>query len=180
MTIQEIKDIFNIDITERNRTDLYVYLRALYVSDNLKEKSYSQIGRELSYGHDVIIHYSKRIKDFETDPLFMYIKKAFKNKDVVLFNEYNRLFNERRLNRSLSAKTRSESPTSFLEKKRNTNVKKVYKKEHDYISKDFSLLPKEHIFVVAEKLRFKKTYLNEKPYNEWTGRDRKLYQQLTS
>jgi hypothetical protein len=41
MTIQEIKDIFNIDITDKKRTELNVYLKTLYVEKNKSKKVFS-------------------------------------------------------------------------------------------------------------------------------------------
>lgn len=174
MTIQEIKKIFNIDITERNRTDLNVYLRTLYVESKIKKSSFSAIGRELGYNHATLINCYYKLDLYNLDPLFMYVKKAFKTKDATLIDEFKRLFHERRLERTREKNRENYIKQVCLEKPKKENLNK-----HDYISKDFSLLPKEHIFVVAEKLRFKRTYLNEKPYNEWTGRDRKIYQELT-
>jgi hypothetical protein len=47
MTIKEIKDIFNIDITDKKRTELHVYLKTLYVEQNKKEKSILQLSKDL-------------------------------------------------------------------------------------------------------------------------------------
>lgn len=175
MTIQEIKNIFGIDITKKNRTDLNVYLRTLYVQKNLPYSSFNRLGKELGYNHSTLMNCFYKLDLYNQDPLFMCVKKAFKEKDVNLINEFKRLFNERRLERTKVKNRENYITRVCLEKPKKERIEK-----NDYISKDFSLPPKEHIFVVAEKLRFKKTYLNEKPYNEWTGRDRKIYEQLTT
>ena len=42
MTIKEVKDVFNIDITAKNRAELHVYLKTLYVEKNKSKKNNSK------------------------------------------------------------------------------------------------------------------------------------------
>ena len=172
MTIQEIKDIFNINIREKNRTDLHVYLRTLYVQKEVKKTSFNKIAKDLKYNHATLLHCNARLQDYKVDPLFMYIQKAFNNKDITLLNEFKRLFEERRLQRTRATKQENYIHNLLLEKP------KRYNKEEDRISVDFSQPEREHILVVAEKLRFIKTDLNDKYFNEWTCRDWKKYNEL--
>jgi len=172
MTIQEIKDIFNIDIREKNRTDLHVYIRTLYVQKEVKKTSFNKIAKDLKYNHSTLLHCNNRLEDYKADPLFMYIEKAFKNKDVILLNEFKRLFEERRLQRTRATKQENYIHHLLLEKPKRLT------KEEDRISIDFSQPKRTDILEVAKKLRFVKTYLNDKYFNEWTGRDWNKYNEL--
>ena len=173
MTIQEIKNIFGIDITKKNRTDLNVYLRTLYVQKNLPSSSFNQIGKELGYSHATLMNCYYKLDLYNQDPLFMYVKKAFQTKDNNLIIEFKRLFHERTLER-----TRAKNQENYIKRVCLEKPKRERNDKNDYISKTFEVPEKEHIFIVAKNLRFKKTYLNEKPLNEWIGRDWIKYYEL--
>ena len=176
MTIQEIKDIFNIDITEKNKVTLNVYLRTLYTENERPDKTFSEIAKELNLTHGSLLNCFYKLDLYKKDPLFMYVKKAFKTKDLNLINEFNRLTIEKIAERQRADYNRK---ISKLQKVRRVVMEK-YTGEDDRISDDFSAVKREHIFVVSEKLRNKKTKLNDKPLNEWTGRDWKNYYKLTN
>ena len=176
MTIQEIKDIFNIDITSKNRAELNVYLKTLYVEKNKSEKSILQLSKDLNCNHSTLLYNLKRLDTYNLDPLFMYVVKAFKTKDINLIQEYKNLQIEKvaarkHLTYEKHIKKRNlEKPKRFY--------KERYEGEEDRISDDFTEVKRVGILEVAENLRFKKTKLNDKPFPDWTGRDWRNYHNL--
>jgi len=177
MTIQEIKDIFDIDITEKEKKTLNVYLRTLYTHKNRPFKTLTAIAKELNLTHSSLIHSMKKLETYKTDPLFMYVAKAFETKDIELIYEYKRLEEKKvYLRKHLTykqfmLKVNLEKPKKLIKEK--------YYGEADRISDDFSEVKRVGILEVAEKLRFKKTELNNKPFTAWTGRDWKNYHKIT-
>lgn len=173
MTINEIKEIFDLDIKLKKRSDLYVYLRALYVEEHLKTTNLNRIGKDLDFSRPTLLNSTLQIDTYRLDPLFMLVEKAFKTKDVNLIKEYINLVEERRLERS-----RSNPNLKFEKPKINKDYtpRKKYKKEPKIIILEH---PKEDIRTVASKLRKLKTYLNDKPFPEWTNLDWKKYFDLT-
>jgi hypothetical protein len=106
----------------------------------------------------------------------MYVARAFKTKDINLIQEYKNLQIE---------KDSSSQPFNLWKfiTKRNLEKPKRFYKEHykgedDRISDDFTEVKRVGILEVAEKLRFVKTNLNDKPFTAWTGRDWKNYYDL--
>ena len=174
MTIQEIKDIFNIDITEKNKQILNVYLRTLYTEKNRPNKTFIEIGNELNLTHATLLNCFYKLDLYKLDPLFMYVNKAFKTKDIALIHEFRRLSIEKIKER---AKRTYDNKVSKLNKPKRV-YKEKYVGEDDRISLDFLDAERVGILEVAENLRFKKTKLNDKPFPEWTGRDWKNYHKL--
>ena len=155
MTIQEIKDIFDIDITDKKRTELNVYLKTLYVEKNKSKKSILQLSKDLNCSHATLLYNLKTLDTYNLDPLFMYVAKAFKTKDINLIQEYKSLQIEKIAARKhltyekFITKRNLEKPKRFY--------KENYKGEEDRISDDFTEVKRVGILEVAEKLRFKKT-----------------------
>jgi dephospho-CoA kinase len=176
MTIQEIKDIFGIDITDKKRTELNVYLKTLYVEQNKSQKSILQLSKDLNCSHSTLLYNLKTLDTYNLDPLFMYVVKAFKTKDINLIQEYKNLQLERVAARKhltyakFITKRNLEKPKRFY--------KEHYKGEEDRISNDFTGVKRVGILEVAENLRFIKTNLNDKPFTAWTGRDWSNYYNL--
>jgi len=176
MTIQEIKDIFNIDITAQNRAELHVYLKTLYVEKNKSQKSINQLSKDLNCSHSTLLYNLKSLDTYNLDPLFMYVAKAFKTKDINLIQEYKNLQIEK-----VSAR-KHLTYEKYINKRNLEKPKRFYKEhykgEEDRISDDFTEVKRVGILEVAENLRFKKTQLNDKPFTAWTGRDWKNYHNL--
>ena len=176
MTIQEIKDIFSIDITDKKRTELQVYLKTLYVEQNKAKKSILQLSKDLKCSHATLLYNLKTLDTYNLDPLFMYVAKAFKDKDVNLIQEYKNLKIEKEAARNHSAHRKHMNKRNLEKPKR--FYKEHYKGEEDRISDDFTEVKRVGILEVAENLRFKKTNLNDKPFIAWTGRDWSNYHNL--
>jgi len=176
MTIQEIENIFDIDITEKDKKTLNVYLRTLYTHRNRPFKTLTAIAKELNLTHSSLVHSMKKLETYKTDPLFMYVAKAFETKDINMIYEYKRLEEKKvYLRKHLTykqfmLKVNLEKPKKLIKEK--------YYGEADRISSDFTEAERVGILEVAEKLRFIKTNLNDKPFNLWTGRDWKNYYEL--
>ena len=88
MTLQEIKDLFLVDLTEKNRKSHIVYLRGHYIDKEYKKgRSYFNICSELKCNHASGYHYLKAKGKYKKIKEYQEIKVAFDNKDVELFKE---------------------------------------------------------------------------------------------
>ena len=88
MTLQEIKDLFKVDLTEKNRKSHIVYLRGHYIDKEYKKgRSYLNICSELKCNHASGYHYLKAKGKYKKIKEYQEIKIAFDNKDVELFKE---------------------------------------------------------------------------------------------
>ena len=88
MTLQEIKDLFKVDLTEKNRKSHIVYLRGHYIDKEYKKgRSYLSICSELKCNHASGYHYLKAKGKYKKIKEYQEIKIAFDNKDVELFKD---------------------------------------------------------------------------------------------
>ena len=174
MTPQEINDIFKIDIKSKNRQILNVYLRALYVKKMRPDTTFMTLSKELGLTHSAIINGYKKLDLYSKDPLFKYAEKAFKTKNIAFVYEFRKFTFKKIAER---AKKNYDIKTSVLNKPKVVMDKK-YSHDDDRVSLDFNQPERDDILIVAKNLRFKKTYLNNKYFNEWTGRDWSNYNNL--
>ena len=88
MTLQEIKDLFGIDLTIKNRKPHFVYLRGIYM-DQEKENGRNTLNicKELKCNHATGFHYFKRKEKYKNIKEYNEVKIAFDNKDVDLFKD---------------------------------------------------------------------------------------------
>jgi hypothetical protein len=173
MSIEEIKERLGIDITEKNRTDLYVYLRSIYYTQEKGKKTITAISRDLKLTHSSLINAFSKQYIYESDPLYHLVVKAYVTEDKKYITEYLENFKERRLNRSRA---------DYLKSKINIYEKfKIEKPIVIEVEKPVIFspkLPRESLFIVCEKLRNKKTYLKDKYFNAWTDKDWIKYYEL--
>lgn len=88
MTLQEIKSLFGVDLTEKNRKSHIVYLRGHYIDKEYKKgRSYLNICTELKCNHASGYHYLKAKTKYKKIKEYNEIKIAFDTKNVELFKE---------------------------------------------------------------------------------------------
>jgi len=169
MTPEEIKENLKIDIKIKNRTELYIYLRSIYINQEFKKGiSLQKIADSLDLkNHSTIINIIKKTKVYKLDPLFMFIEKAYKTKDASYIKEYKNHQIERR-----KEQIKIDGLNYYMKKKivDEDNKEFVYKKPNHF--------KRPHILEVAKNLRNKNIYLNDKVYNNWTNEDFKTYEQI--
>ena len=97
MTLAEIKSIFGVDLTEKNRKSHIVYLRGHYIDKEYKKgRSYLNICSELKCNHATGYHYLKIKSKYKKIKEYQEIKIAFDTKNADLFNEVDcRLHNKK-------------------------------------------------------------------------------------
>lgn len=159
MTLLEIKKLFGIDITEKNRTQLYVFLRYLYLEENLDKRDYI-IAMELNLGRSTITQARNNPERFNKGFTYLFIKDLYYKRDKKLIEKFN--FFVRKVN--ANNKNQVYKKTT-LEKLRNEAKEKKQKKATAKFKR------KENLFFVLDKLRGKKTYLNDKVFNTWDDHD---------
>jgi hypothetical protein len=169
MTTEEIKENLKIDIKIRNRTELYIYLRSIYINQEFKKGiSLQKIANSLDLkNHSTIINIIKKTKVYKLDPLFMFIEKAYKTKDASYIKEYKNHQIERR-----KEQIKIDGLNYYMKKKivDEDNKEFVYKKPEHF--------KKPHILEVAKNLRNINTDLNNKVYTTWNNEDFKKYYKL--
>ncbi len=86
MTPKDIKEIFGIDILEKNRRLPYVYLKNIYVNEQYdNEVPILHIANTLGMNHSAILSLRKRNEVFQSRPDFMLIKKSYESKNMTTF-----------------------------------------------------------------------------------------------
>jgi hypothetical protein len=86
MNLQEIKDLFGVDLSQDNRNRLFVILKNIYVNqERLKGVIYKDIAEELKSSISTIILSCQRTDKFKTYFNYKNVEIAFKNKNQELF-----------------------------------------------------------------------------------------------
>ncbi len=94
MSLEEIKEILGIDLTEKNRKPHLVYLRGHYIDAEYKKgKTYLQICKELKCNHATAFHYTKRKDYYKQIPEYNEMKIVFDTGNVELFKEVDHRLN---------------------------------------------------------------------------------------
>jgi len=91
---KEIKEVFGIDITEKNRTIPFVALRAFYTEIREKELNgipnhFEIIAKELNFKRVNVYNMLFKAKLFKEDRYCKILFKAFETKDKSLIQEYH-------------------------------------------------------------------------------------------
>ena len=104
---KELKDIFEIDITEKNRTIPYVAMRSFYAESKINElkgnitSRYTKVANEIGCGRDNIYNLITKARKFKTDECIKILFEAFKTKDKALILQYHKqVIKTRALNHS--------------------------------------------------------------------------------
>jgi len=172
MSEQEIKQLFNIDIKERNRKFEYYIMRLLWSQQNKSQfKTITALGQYLNLGHATILNMFSKQNKHATDPKFKILKEAFEKKDINIFNKYYDLKN----------KPYYEQKIIFTENRSARYTDQIIRK-HDNKDKGSAIIctPKDTMINVIDKLRTLKKnhrayYLWNKPLPKWNIIDWDLY-----
>lgn len=169
MNIEEIKKTLKVNIKDKNRSELYVYLKCLYINQEYnKGKNYSQIAKELQIkSHASIINIFKNTEYYKQDKFFELIQNAYNLKDISYIKEYNKLNALRRKEYSKLHHEKSYAKTKVVEEEQ---------KEFVYVKP--KNVERPHILEVAKNLRFIKTDLNDKIYTKWSEKDFNKYYKI--
>lgn len=167
MTIEEIKKTFGINITNDCRGVLYVVLRSIYVEDNLY-KTDSQLADELNRERTSVYYLRTKIEDRKIDPLFNFVRKLYDARDINLkIKSYTFIEERKAINKKINKLIEVREIKEYVKQK------KIVKTEDRVSDKKHATL-----FEVAEKLRHKTTYLNNKQFCKWTYKDWDNYKEI--
>lgn len=108
--IKEIKKIFGMDLSEKNRTIPYVTFRTLYAVEKLNEFHITEVAKELKINRTSVYHCVKNYDEQCKTELF----KAFKTKDKSILDKYHAEQKEKQNNYSKESKNR-EVISTFVE-----------------------------------------------------------------
>lgn len=168
MTIEQIKKVFGVDLTTKERKITYIYLRSIYAHQHKKTKHVTEIAKDLQKDRTSIIHLFKSYEKHKLDPLYELILKCYIKEDKDLIKKANKFIAKRVLEQ-----------IKFNEKYINTTkLQKVVIKKPIIQTKIPNDFKRPHIFEVAKNLRYKKTPLNNIPYNKWDYQHFKEYEQI--
>ncbi len=160
MTLQEIKDLFKVDLTIRLKKDNIVFLKNCYVMQEIgKGVNLSVIALELKHNRQAIYNSIYKQPYYEFNEYYQLIKDAFNAKDPVLYSRACYLLKNRKY---------PPVPTEF-KPKRNKPFKKKEK------------MPdvRWHYLRIIEALRKDNRHkLWEKPMKEFTINDYKILESL--
>ena len=99
MTLQEIKDLFGVDLKQQNRNRIFVILKNIYVNNQRsKGLKMQQIADELEMSISAIIICNQRTKKFKTYFNYANIKKAFDTKNQHIFALEKQIYDNRSCN----------------------------------------------------------------------------------
>jgi tRNA A37 N6-isopentenylltransferase MiaA len=165
MTKEEIQKIFGIDITSKNRGELYIFLRAIYANDRIMKKmSYSKIGRELNRTHASVINSVKKFEQYQKDKMFKLVCEAYQTKDKSKIKRYLELNEQRIKSMTNTAQKRSYVRRVVLENLFDSEPVKITPE----IQSKYEEIKKIGLFKVIEKLRnHNSSTLWNVPFNKW-------------
>jgi hypothetical protein len=162
MTPFEIKDYFGIDITQKKRDNTLVYLRAIWMQENIHKLEIRQIAFYLKKDRTTIVNLIKKYPEYKKDPLFKLIYKSYKNKDKDMLKKVQKYFSIKQIDANFKSQMKA------LQK---IKVEiKIQEPKAKYI--------KPHILEVSKNLRNIDTYLNNKVYTNWKTEDFEHYEQI--
>ena len=154
MTLKEIKDLFLVDLTEKNRKSHIVYLRGHYIDKEYKKgRSYLNICSELKCNHASGYHYLKAKTKYKKIKEYNEIKIAFDTKNVELFKEIDFRLNNKKyiyydnFEKKPKKIKKNEMPEvrwhylRIIKALRNDNTNKLWDKEMKlFTNKDYKVL----------------------------------------
>ena len=154
MTLKEIKSLFGVDLTEKNRKSHIVYLRGHYIDKEYKKgRSYLNICTELKCNHASGYHYLKAKTKYKKIKEYNEIKIAFDTKNADLFKEIDFRLNNKKyiyydnFEKKPKKIKKNEMPEvrwhylRIIEALRNDNTNKLWDKEMKlFTNKDYKVL----------------------------------------
>ena len=161
MDLQEIKEIFKIDLKAKNRKHYVLFLRNLYFNQqhNIFQRTIFNIAHELDMNRESLYNSLFKTKFYEEDQNYQMIKKAFETKDFKMYSDACYI---------IKNKTYPPVPTEF-KPKRNKLFKKAEKMPE----------VRWHYLRIIEALRKDNRHnLWDKPMKEFTINDYKILQSL--
>ena len=98
MTIEEIKDLFGVDLRDKNKNRLFTILKNIYVNqEHLKGLTNQKIADKLKMTVSSVTLCYQRTNKFKTYFNYANIQKAFDNKDQELFALEKQIYDNRAL-----------------------------------------------------------------------------------
>jgi len=86
MSIEEIKNDFNVDIRQKNCKRYMSYLKWLLIEQELKKgRDMMEVAIDVNMSYSQVTKNSKMLEQVKNGELFIKVKKAFDNKDANLF-----------------------------------------------------------------------------------------------
>jgi hypothetical protein len=152
---KELKDIFGIDITEKNRTIQYVAMRSFYAESKINElkgnitSRYTKVANEIGCNRDNLYNMLLKAKLFKEDIDTKMLFTAFQNKDKEQIEAYHQNLRDRKA-RQQSDYYQNKSLNEFIPAQR---VKVLTKQD-----KNKSLMSN---LKLAEYLRTNKVFKSE-------------------
>jgi hypothetical protein len=167
MTIKEIKKYLGIDISQSNRSELYNYLKNIYIiQERKKQKTFNDICKDLNIkSHASLINSIKKTNIYNLDPLFMLIKKGYNEKEKKYIEEYKKNVYLRRLDYNKISAERSYQKSKII----------IEEDKGEFVFQKVEKFERPSILEVAKNLRHVDTILNNKPYPEWKKKDFENY-----
>lgn len=87
MTLQEIKEIFNIDLKTKNRKHHVIFIRNLYINQeyNIKKRTIANIAHELQMIRESLYNSIAKTPEYEDNENYQMIKLAYNTKNPELY-----------------------------------------------------------------------------------------------
>ena len=86
MSIEEMKDLFNVDIRLKNCKRYMSYLKWLLVEQELKKgRDMMELAIDVNLSYSQVVKNSKMLEQVANGEIFIKVKKAFETKDAELF-----------------------------------------------------------------------------------------------
>jgi hypothetical protein len=174
MSEQEIKELFKIDIREKNRSFENYTMRMLWSIQNKKNfNTITALSKYLNLGHGAVLSMFKHQNKHITDPKFIVLKEAFEKKDINIFNKYfylkDKLYFEQLIILKENRKpTEKDQVVKKYEKTNNKNLVCQQKESMQNVIKTLRPLPKNH----------QAYYLWNKPLQQWSVADWETYYKI--
>jgi len=89
MTLNEIKEIFNIDLKTKNRKHHVIFIRNLYINQeyNIKKRTIANIAHELQMIRESLYNSIAKTPEYEENENYQMIKLAYNTKDPELYDK---------------------------------------------------------------------------------------------
>ncbi len=103
MTLEEIKDLFGVDLKEQNRNRVFTILKNIYVNqERLKGLTNQDIADELNMNVSSVTVCNLNTTKFKTYFNYSNIQTAFNNKDYELFALEKQIYDNRVFTKNIS------------------------------------------------------------------------------
>lgn len=164
MSIQDIKNTFNVDLKNDCRDYLHTSLRIIYTQKKRADGFiFKDIADEMNRTHGAVINLFKKYNKYKGEVLFLEIEKMYLNNDSCIVLKFKEII---KIKKRELQKTRNFEIVIL----KYSTVKIKVKKKKKYFKGKI-----DNLFTVCDVLRKEKTYLNNKVFLEWESEDWKSY-----